>query len=119
MAKDYYAILGVGREATPDEIKRAYRKLARQYHPDVNSEPDAQERFKEINAAYEVLSDPQKRQMVDMGADPLAPAAAGPAPAVRADRSSASRTSWTRSSAVPPAARAAAPGRVPGPAPTR
>jgi molecular chaperone DnaJ len=73
VAKDYYAILGVSREATPEEIKRAYRKLARQYHPDINSASDAQEKFKEINAAYEVLSDPQKRQMVDLGGDPLAP----------------------------------------------
>jgi molecular chaperone DnaJ len=80
VAKDYYAILGVNRDATPDDIKRAYRKLARQYHPDINSEPGAQEKFKEINAAYEVLSDPQKRQVVDMGADPLAPGGgAGPA----------------------------------------
>ncbi len=80
MAKDYYGILGVPRDATADDIKRAYRKLARQYHPDVNPDPSAQERFKEINAAYEVLSDDQKRQIVDLGGDPLAPGGGGPGP---------------------------------------
>src|SRR5919202_1979305 len=66
VAKDYYGILGISRDATDDEIKRAYRKLARQYHPDVNPDPSAHEKFKDINAAYEVLSDDQKRQIVDL-----------------------------------------------------
>jgi molecular chaperone DnaJ len=73
VAKDYYGTLGVARDASDDEIKRAYRKLARKYHPDVNPDPEAQERFKEINTAYEVLSDDQKRQIVDLGGDPYAP----------------------------------------------
>ena len=55
--KDYYAILGVPRNATQEEIKRAYKRLARQYHPDVNKSPEAEEKFKEINEAYAVLSD--------------------------------------------------------------
>ncbi|MGE5828053.1 MAG: molecular chaperone DnaJ [Micromonosporaceae bacterium] len=74
MAKDYYGILGVRRDASADDIKRAYRSLARKYHPDVNPDPAAQETFKEINAAYEVLTDPRKREIVDLGGDPLAPA---------------------------------------------
>ncbi|MFO7192150.1 MULTISPECIES: molecular chaperone DnaJ [Thermocrispum] len=71
MAKDYYGILGVSKNATEQEIKRAYRKLARELHPDVNPSEDAQHRFAEVTQAYEVLSDPQKRKIVDLGGDPL------------------------------------------------
>jgi len=63
--KDYYKILGVGRDASADEIKRAYRKLARQYHPDKNKAKSAEDRFKEANEANEVLSDPKKRRAYD------------------------------------------------------
>jgi len=63
--RDYYEVLGVHRGCTEEEIKAAYRRLAKQYHPDVNKEPGAEERFKEINEAYEVLSDPQKRAAYD------------------------------------------------------
>ena len=63
--KDYYSVMGVGRDATQDEIKRAYRRLARKYHPDVSKEPDAEARFKELGEAYEVLKDPEKRAAYD------------------------------------------------------
>src|SRR5512133_633675 len=63
--RDYYEILGVQRTASPDEIKQSFRKLARQFHPDVNSEADAEEKFKELNEAYSVLSDTDKRARYD------------------------------------------------------
>src|SRR4028119_1856686 len=71
MAKDYYATLGVARGTDAKEIKKAYRKLARQYHPDINpNNKDAEAKFKEINEAYQVLSDEEKRKLYDQfGAD--------------------------------------------------
>jgi curved DNA-binding protein len=63
--RDYYEVLGVPRTGTQDEIQRSYRKLARKYHPDVNKAKDAEDKFKEINEAYEVLKDPEKRQKYD------------------------------------------------------
>jgi len=70
VARDYYGILGIERGASDAEIKRAYRRLARELHPDVN--PAEEDRFKEISTAYEVLTDPEKRRIVDLGGDPLA-----------------------------------------------
>ena len=63
--RDYYEVLGVGRDATSDDLKAAFRKKARQLHPDVNKEADAEERFKELNEAYAVLSEPEKRAAYD------------------------------------------------------
>jgi curved DNA-binding protein len=63
--RDFYEVLGVPRSASPDEIQRAYRKLARTYHPDVNSDPGAEDQFKEISEAYDVLSDPETRRRYD------------------------------------------------------
>src|SRR6186713_2215174 len=63
--KDYYAILGVRRDASVDDIKTAYRRLARKYHPDVSKEKDAEEKFKEMSEAYETLKDPEKRAAYD------------------------------------------------------
>jgi molecular chaperone DnaJ len=68
---DLYALLGVSRDADADAIKKAYRKLARQLHPDVNPDPDASAKFQEVGRAYEILSDPQKRAAYDRGGDPF------------------------------------------------
>ena len=64
-AGDFYQILGVSRNATQDEIQRAYRKLARAHHPDVNKDPRAEDRFKEVSEAYDVLHDPETRRRYD------------------------------------------------------
>ena len=77
MSQDLYQLLGVSRDADGETIKKAYRKLARQLHPDVNPDPATQERFKEVSHAYEVLSDAQKRRQYDLGGDPFAGAGAG------------------------------------------
>ncbi|CAB4339568.1 MAG: molecular chaperone DnaJ [Actinobacteria bacterium] len=74
---DHYRVLGVKHDSTPEEIKRAYRKLAREFHPDVNPSPEAADRFKEISSAYEVLSDSSKREMFDLGMDPFAGGSSG------------------------------------------
>ena len=71
MSQDLYDTLGVPRDADSDTIKKAYRKLARQLHPDVNPDPTSEERFKNVTHAYEVLSDPEKRRMYDLGGDPF------------------------------------------------
>ncbi|MFN2284411.1 MAG: DnaJ domain-containing protein, partial [Anaerolineae bacterium] len=82
--KDYYAILGITPNATPEEVRMAFRQMARIYHPDRNSAPDAEERFKDINDAYERLADPQKRQVYDellnVSADPDTAATPPPPP---------------------------------------
>lgn len=77
MSADYYEILGVSADADADQIKKAYRRKAREFHPDVSDDPDADAKFKEVSQAYEVLSDPQQRQMYDRGVDPMGNGGAG------------------------------------------
>jgi len=112
MTTDLYDVLGVSHDASPEQIKKAYRTLARQLHPDVNPDEATQERFKEVTRAYDVLSDPKKRQMYDLGGDPLS--AGGGAGYGQGSRSP---TSWTPSSGR--AEGAAALGHAPAEARTR
>jgi molecular chaperone DnaJ len=103
MSDDYYAILGVGRDASTDDVKKAYRRLARQLHPDVNPDPSTQERFKDVTRAYEVSPTRRSGRCTTWAATRCRPAVRAAASA----RGSRSPTSWTRSSArPPPAARA-------------
>ncbi|MGY1740003.1 MULTISPECIES: molecular chaperone DnaJ [unclassified Blastococcus] len=71
MATDYYGVLGLARGASDSDIKKAYRRLARDLHPDVNPDPEAKERFQEVSRAYQALTDPEKRRIVDLGGDPF------------------------------------------------
>ena len=75
--RDYYEVLGVSKNASADEIKRAYRKMAKKYHPDVNKEPGAEEKFKEVQEAYDVLSDDNKKAAYDRYGHMLVRAAYG------------------------------------------
>src|SRR5690242_1677767 len=77
MATDYWRVLGLQQGASDAEIKRAYRRMARDLHPDVNPEPVAKERFQEVTRAYEALTDPDKRRIVDLGGDPFDTGGAG------------------------------------------
>ncbi len=121
---DYYKTLGVDKKATAEEIKKAYRKLARQYHPDRNpDDKEAEARFKEISQAHDVLGDPEKRKQYDSGTRAVRRAAPGPAAASAASATSTStRPRWATSSrtcsAARPAAGACAPSRAPSAAPT-
>lgn len=104
--KDYYQVMGLERSATPEDIKRAHRKLARKYHPDVSKEKDAEARFKELAEAYEVLKDPEKRAAYDqLGADYKAGQDFRPPPEWASNRRSSndrhSSSSWSRSGTTP------------------
>src|SRR4051795_11632416 len=84
MATDYFGLLGVTRDASDSDIKRAYRRLARDLHPDVNPDPGAKERFQQVSRAYEALTDPDKRRIVDLGGDPYDTGARGGGSPLRA-----------------------------------
>lgn len=77
MPTDYYGVLGLAQGASDGDIKKAYRRLARDLHPDVNPDPEAKERFQEVTRAYEALTDPEKRRIVDLGGDPFDSGAGG------------------------------------------
>src|ERR687898_3361866 len=110
---DHYKTLGVDKKASQDDIKKAYRKLARQYHPDTNNDTGAEERFKEVSEAYDVLSDPEKRKKYDRGglfttANPFGGGAPGGAPAgpLRGVSGNLSGVFYTRRGGGRPPARA-------------
>ena len=84
--KDYYQVLGIPRTASEDDVKQAYRKLARKYHPDVSKEMNAEQRFKDLNEAHDVLKDPKKRALYDQYGEAWKAAAEGRAPSPGAER---------------------------------
>ena len=113
MARDYYEVLGVSRDATADQIQQAFRTLARKYHPDVNKDPAAEDRFKEVNEAYHVLSDPETRKRYDRFGEDFRQVpedweervGAGPGPVASAAQGDPARGCATaRASAAPAAA---------------
>ena len=88
--KDYYALLGISSNATQEEIRLAFRQMARTYHPDINSAPDAEARFREVNEAYEILADPEKRKSYDFFAVSPEDTATPPQPEAPLERESES-----------------------------
>mgnify|MGYP000152229279 CR=1 FL=1 len=124
--RDYYEVLGIGKNATDAEIKSAYRKLAKKYHPDLNpGDKDAEEKFKEVNEANDVLSDPNKRKRYDQfgfaGSIPTMGPASPAAATVAALAASAAPAAsiWATSSAIFSAAALAASAARPAPTPMR
>ena len=101
--RDYYEVLGVGRSATEDEIRKAYRRLALQYHPDRNKDDGAAEQFKEVKEAYEILSDAREALACTIGTVTRPASGASPTAASAGSRASASKTSSRASSGRAPA----------------
>ena len=117
--KDYYATLGVKKDASQEEIQKAYRKLARKFHPDVNKAPESEVKFKEIGEAYEVLKDPDKRKRYDQFGSNWNRTGGPPPGSPEVGAATPRRRSRSRSKRPSAAGRARSPSRIPTPASAR